>query len=118
MLCGRVRALVLRVFLLPVVAYLTYELARANQLEKQRAQQAVEELARANRSLQEAQAEVRRGERLAALGQLTAGPAHELRTPRGTIKSSAELLSRKGSSENEVAREMAGCSASEADRTD
>jgi len=109
--------LVLRALFLPVVGYLTYQLARANQAEKHRAQQAGEELARANRSLQEAQAEVRRAERLAALGQLTAGLAHELRNPLGTMKSSAELLLRKVSAENEIAREMAGFIASEVDRT-
>jgi two-component system sensor histidine kinase HydH len=113
----QVRELVLRVLLLPVVGYLTYELARANQVEKQKAQAAAEELAAANRRLQEAQAEVRRGERLAALGQLTAGLAHELRNPLGTMKTSAELLARKVAGENEVAREMAGFIAAEVDRT-
>jgi len=109
--------LLLRSIFLPVVGYLTYELARSNQAEKQKAQEVVEELARANRSLQEAQAEVRRTERLVALGQLTAGLAHELRNPLGTMKTSAELLSRKVSQENEIAREMAGFIASEVDRT-
>jgi signal transduction histidine kinase len=102
---------------LPVAGYLTYQLAQANQAEKRKAQQVVEELARANRSLQEAQAEVRRAERLAALGQLTAGLAHELRNPLGTMKTSAEMLSRQVSKENAVAQEMAGFITSEVDRT-
>ena len=109
--------LVLRTLFLPVVGYLTYQLAQANQQEKHKAQEAVEELARANRSLQEAQAEVRRAERLAALGQLTAGLAHELRNPLGTMKTSAEMLSRQVAQENAVAKEMAGFIASEVDRT-
>ena len=109
--------LVLRTLFLPVVGYLTYQLAQANQAEKHKAQQAVEELARANRSLQEAQAEVRRAERLAALGQLTAGLAHELRNPLGTMKTSAEMLTRQVAKENAVAKEMAGFIASEVDRT-
>lgn len=112
-----IRELVLRTLFLPVVGYLTYQLAQANQGEKHKAQEAVEELARANRSLQEAQAEVRRAERLAALGQLTAGLAHELRNPLGTMKTSAEMLSRQVAQENAVAKEMAGFIASEVDRT-
>ena len=109
--------LVLRTLFLPVIGYLTYQLAQANQEEKHKAQEAVEELARANRSLQEAQAEVRRAERLAALGQLTAGLAHELRNPLGIMKTSAEMLSRQVDQENAVAKEMAGFIASEVDRT-
>jgi two-component system, NtrC family, sensor histidine kinase HydH len=109
--------LVLRTLFLPVVGYLTYQLAQANQTEKHKAQEAMEELARANRSLQEAQAEVRRAERLAALGQLTAGLAHELRNPLGTMKTSAQLLSRQVAQENAVAQEMAGFIVSEVDRT-
>ena len=107
----------LRTLFLPVVGYLTYQLAQANQQEKHKAQEAVEELARANRSLREAEAEVRRAERLAALGQLTAGLAHELRNPLGTMKTSAEMLSRQVAKENAVAKEMAGFIASEVDRT-
>ena len=113
----QIRELVLRVLLFPLVGYLTYELASSNQVEKEKAQGAAEELAASNRSLQEAQAELRRGERLAALGQLTAGLAHELRNPLGTMKTSAELLTRKVSGENEIAREMAQFIASEVDRT-
>ena len=80
-----------------------------------------EQLEEANRSLRQAEEQVRRSERLAALGQLSAGLAHELRNPLGTIKASAEMLSR-GVNENfdrdgAVAREIAGFIISEADRT-
>ena len=100
----------IRTMLYLVVGFLTYQLAEANRAKTR-------ELAKANESLREAQAEVRRSERLAALGQLTAGLAHELRNPLGTMKTSAELLARQVSQESEVAREMAGYIASEVDRT-
>jgi two-component system sensor histidine kinase HydH len=109
--------LVLRAIFLPVVGYLTHELAQANRREAQKAQAVAEELAKANRSLKEAEAQVRRAERIAALGQLTAGLAHELRNPMGTMKTSAELLARNVAAENPVAREMAGYIVEEVDRT-
>ena len=60
---------------------------------------------------------MRRSERLAALGQLSAGLAHELRNPLGTIKTSAEMLLKNVPADNAVAREMAGFISSEVDRT-
>ena len=108
--------LLLRVLFLPVVGFLTNQLAQANRDEAHKSQAVAEELAEANRHLEEAEAEVRRADRLAALGQLTAGLAHELRNPLGTMKTSAELLGRKVSAENEIAREMAGYIAQEVDR--
>jgi signal transduction histidine kinase len=108
---------VLRALFFLVVAFLTYQLAQASRAETRKAQAAAEKLAEANRSLKEAEAQVRRTERVAALGQLTAGLAHELRNPLGTIKTSAELLARQVGKENEIAREMAGYITEEVDRT-
>ena len=75
-----------------------------------------EQLTETNQQLKLAQAEARRSERLAALGQLTAGLAHEIRNPLGVIKGSAETLGRKLPSEDPVARELAGYISSEVNR--
>jgi two-component system sensor histidine kinase HydH len=107
---------VLRVVFFPVVAFLTHQLAAQKREEARKLQETAQQLVAANSSLQEAQAEVRRSERLVALGQLTAGLAHELRNPLGTMKSSAELLARNVTAENALAKEMAGFITEEVDR--
>ncbi len=107
----------LRIIFLPVVGFLTHQLAEANRVEARRYQAAAEQLAEANKSLQEAEAAVRRSDRLAALGQLTAGLAHELRNPMGTMRASAEMLLKNTSEKDSVTRELAGFIASEVDRT-
>jgi signal transduction histidine kinase len=112
-----VKELLLRVALLPVVGLLTHQLAEANRVKARNYQAVAEQLAEANRNLQEAEAAVRRADRLAALGQLTAGLAHELRNPMSTIRTSAEMLMKNLPGDNELARELAGYIGSEVDRT-
>ena len=104
------RELTVRVLFFFITAILVNRLATDNRRQTER-------LAQANRELSEAQAEVRRSERLAALGQLSAGLAHELRNPLGVISASAELLGKQVAAENEVAKEVAGFIRSEVDRT-
>jgi signal transduction histidine kinase len=113
----QVKELLLRLALLPVIGLLTYQLAGASRERARKYQTVAEQLAAANRSLQDAEAAVRRADRLAALGQLTAGLAHELRNPMSTMRSSAEILTRSLPADNETARELAGYILSEVDRT-
>jgi signal transduction histidine kinase len=111
------RELALRFLTLLAISYLTHQLAKAKRDEAARYQKVAEQLAEANENLKRAEGEVRRSERLAALGQLTAGLAHELRNPMGTMKTSAEMLARTVDKENAIAREMAGYITDEVDRT-
>lgn len=113
----QVKELLLRVALLPVVGFVTHQLAEANRVRARNYQAVAEQLATANRNLQEAEAAVRRADRLAALGQLTAGLAHELRNPLSTIRSSAEMLAKTVPSDNAVGQELVGYVRSEVDRT-
>jgi two-component system, NtrC family, sensor histidine kinase HydH len=102
---------------LVMVGNLVNALAQDLRLQSERHRRTAEQLAEANERIQQVEQAARRSDRLAALGQLSAGLAHELRNPLGTIKASAELLQRNVSAENEVAREMAGFIGSEVDRT-
>lgn len=112
----QVAELSLRLIFIAVIGYLTQRLAEANRVEAKRAQAVAEQLAEANLNLQEAEAAVRRSERLAALGQLSAGLAHELRNPLGTMRGSAEMLVKSLPADNEMAAELAGFISSEVDR--
>ena len=104
------RELVVRILFFFLSAILVNQLATENRLKTQRLSQAYKELS-------EAQAEVRRSERLAALGQLSAGLAHEIRNPLGVISASAELLAKNVAKENDVAKEVAGFIGAEVRRT-
>jgi len=87
-----------------------------NRRQAKRYRLLAEELAETNRRLEQAQEEARRSERLAALGQLTAGLAHEIRNPLAVIKGSAETLMRRLQSADPLSTELAGYISSEVNR--
>jgi signal transduction histidine kinase len=111
-----VTGLIARVIFLAMIGNLANTLAEDLRTQSREARRAAEGLAAANRQLHEAEEAVRRSDRLAALGQLSAGLAHELRNPLGTIRASSEMLGRNLAAENEVAREVAGFISTEVDR--
>jgi len=67
-------------------------LAQKDRRRRQELEKATAELAEAYRKLQATYEQLKRADRLAALGQLSAGIAHEIRNPLGSIKGSIEIL--------------------------
>lgn len=107
----------LRAAFYAIVAFVVFEQAHAKREEVKRTQEAASQLEVSNRNLRNAEVSLRRTERLAALGQLTAGLAHELRNPLGTIRASAEMMTKDtGKKDPEVMGEMASFIRTEADR--
>lgn len=98
--------LAIRILFFFLAAILVNRFVVENRRQIRRYQQLSETLEATNLQLQRAEAEKRRSERLAALGQLSAGLAHEIRNPLGVIKGSAEMLSKKVGSTNPLAYEL------------
>ena len=108
--------LAIRVLFFFLSAMLVNRFVVENRRQVARYQALSETLEETNRQLQRAEAERRRSERLAALGQLSAGLAHEIRNPLNVIKGSADMLAEKVKNSEPLAGELAGYISSEVDR--
>src|SRR5258708_7447615 len=108
--------LALRIMFFFLAAMVVNRFAQQSQQQTRLYRELAERLAETNRRLELAQAEARRSERLAALGQLSAGLAHEIRNPLGVIKGSAEMLTQKLQASDALARELAGYISTEVNR--
>ena len=108
--------LAIRVLFFFLAAMLVNRFAVEIRRQVARYQALSETLEATNLQLQRAEADARRSERLAALGQMSAGLAHEIRNPLNVIKGSAEMLAQKLKNSEPLAGELAGYISSEVNR--
>jgi len=112
----------LEIVLYNVIGCLTGFLAHRERQQKLRYQKTAETLQESYRKLREQadqiieiEDQLRRADRLSALGELSAGMAHEIRNPLGSIKGTAEIL-RDGVGEDDPKLEFANILVKEVDR--
>lgn len=112
----------LEIVLYNVIGWLTGFLSQRERQQKLRYQKAAETLEGSYLKLREQadqiieiEDQLRRADRLSALGELSAGMAHEIRNPLGSIKGTAEIL-RDGVSADDPKLEFAEILIKEVDR--
>jgi len=112
----------LEIVLYNVIGGLTGFLAQREQQQRIRYQKAAETLEDSYQKLREQadqiieiEEQLRRADRLSALGELSAGMAHEIRNPLGSIKGTAEIL-RDGVAPDDPKQEFADILIREVDR--
>jgi signal transduction histidine kinase len=112
----------LEIFLYNVIGFLTGFLSQRETEQKLRYQKTAEHLEDSYGKLRaqadlilEIEEQLRRADRLSALGELAAGMAHEIRNPLGSIRGTAEIL-RDGIDPADRRHEFAGILIKEVDR--
>ncbi|WP_459860382.1 two-component system sensor histidine kinase NtrB [Desulfuromonas carbonis] len=112
----------LEILLYNVIGGLTGLLSQRERLQKERYQQAARILEENYAKLRqqadqilEIEEQLRRADRLSALGELSAGMAHEIRNPLGSIRGTAEIL-RDGMAVDDPRSEFAAILIREVDR--
>jgi signal transduction histidine kinase len=78
-----------------LLAALTGILADHERAQRYRVEATVRKLAEVNAELQKSFERLRRADRLSALGELSAGLAHEIRNPLGSIEGAVQILGRQ-----------------------
>ena len=95
------------IMLYHVIAVIIGVLSQRERRQRKRLERTSSELSEAYEKLRQTFEQIRKSDRLAALGELSAGIAHEIRNPLSSIKGSAEILE-EAFDENHPKQEFVG----------